>query len=165
MRSTKTVLSLAVLGAALMSTAAFAQDYRVGRAANDGGMVQGQQQGPDSGQHTGSASNTQATRRGGDVYAVGGQGAAPTAQYHYSVGRAANDGGMVTAQTNNNAGTQRTGAADRERTTRGPGYASNTRGMTGVTLYNSAAPQGGYHYSVGRAANDGGMVNPQQQGR
>jgi hypothetical protein len=109
MRSAKTTLGLAVLGAALMSTAAFAQDYKVGRAANDGGMVQ--------------------------------------------------------AQTNTNAGTQRTGAADRERTTRGPGYASDTRSMTGGTLYNSAAPQGGFHYPVGRAANDGGMVSPQQQAR
>jgi hypothetical protein len=160
MRSVKT-LGLAVLGAALMSTAAFAQDYKVGRAANDGGMVQAQQQAPDSGQHTGSASNTQATRQGGDVYAFGGQGA-PTQQYRYPVGRAANDGGMVTAQTNTNVGTQRTGAADRERTTRGPGYASN---MNGGTLYNSAAPQSGYHYPVGRAANDGGMVSPSGQAR
>jgi hypothetical protein len=167
MRSTKVALSLAALSAALLSTAAFAQDFKypVGRAANDGGQVQAQQQAPDSGQHTGSASNAQATRRGGDVYAFGGQGAPAAQQYHYPVGRAANDGGMVTAQTSTNLGTQRTGAADRERTTRGPGYASNTGSMTGGTLYNSAAPQGGYHYPVGRAANDGGMVSPQEQGR
>lgn len=163
MRSAKT-LGLAALSAALISTTAFAQDFKypVGRAANDGGMVQAQgQQAPDSGQRTGSASNTQATRQGGDLYAFGGQGAPPAAQYHYPVGRAANDGGMVTAQAQTTTGTQRTGAADRERTTRG--YASNMQ--SGRSLYNSAAPQSTYRYPVGRAANDGGMVSPQEQGR
>jgi hypothetical protein len=160
MRSTKIALSAAALGAALISTAAFAQDYKVGRAANDGGLVQAQgQQAPSSGQRTGSASNTQATRPGGDIYAFGGQGAPPAAQYHYPVGRAANDGGMVTAQTD--TGTQRSGAAVNERTTRGPGYASNA--TQSGSLDNSAASQQTYHYPVGRAANDGGMTSGKSQ--
>jgi hypothetical protein len=91
MRSTKVAVSLAALGAALLSTAAFAQNYPAGRAANDGGMVQAQtpQQSPTTGQRTGSASNAQATRPGGTLY----NSAAP--QSTYPVGRAANDGGMV----------------------------------------------------------------------
>ncbi len=91
MRSTKITVSLAVLGAALLSTAAFAQNYPAGRAANDGGTVQAQspQQSPTSGQSTGSASNRQAERPGGALY----NSAAP--QSTYPVGRAANDGGMV----------------------------------------------------------------------
>ena len=91
MRSTKITVSLAVLGAALLSTAAFAQNYPAGRAANDGGAVQAQspQQNPTSGQSTGSASNRQAERPGGALY----NSAAP--QSTYPVGRAANDGGMV----------------------------------------------------------------------
>jgi hypothetical protein len=90
MRSTKITISLAVLGAALLSTAAFAQNYPAGRAANDGGTVQAQspQQNPTSGQSTGSASNRQAERPGA-LY----NSAAP--QSTYPVGRAANDGGMV----------------------------------------------------------------------
>jgi hypothetical protein len=94
MRSTKVAVSLAVLGTALFSTAAFAQNYPAGRAANDGGMVQAQspQQSPTTGQRTGSASNRQTTSPGGTLY----NSAAP--QSTYPVGRAANDGGMTSAQ-------------------------------------------------------------------
>jgi hypothetical protein len=98
MRSTKVAVSLAALGAALLSTAAFAQNYPAGRAANDGGMVQAQtlQQSPTTGQRTGSASNAQATRPGGALYNSLYNSAAP--QSTYPVGRAANDGGMVNPQ-------------------------------------------------------------------
>jgi hypothetical protein len=89
MRSTKVALSLAVLGTALISTAAFAQ--QAGRAANDGGPVQAQSQqpAPTSGQRTGSASNTSSRT----LY-----NSAPQQQSTYPVGRAANDGGTIGPQ-------------------------------------------------------------------
>ena len=131
MRTTKTALSLAALalGTALAAAPALAQNYPVGRSANDGGQVNAQPQ--TGGQRTGSASNTQAGNAGGDIYAFGGQGQPPGVGYHYPVGRAANDGGFVTAQS----GTQRTGAADNERTTRGMRGHYATR--SGRSLYNS----------------------------
>jgi hypothetical protein len=75
---------------------------------------------------------------------------------NYPAGRAANDGGMVQAQSPQQAPTsgQRTGSASNNQAT-----------QPGGTLYNSAAPAPQSTYPVGRAANDGGMVNPQQQSR
>jgi hypothetical protein len=79
---------------------------------------------------------------GADEYAPGAQG--QPAQSAYPVGRAANDGGMVSAKTENQPGGE------------------------GRALYNSApslAPQGQadeYKYPVGRSANDGGMLTTPQ---
>jgi hypothetical protein len=79
---------------------------------------------------------------GADEYAPGAQG--QPAQSAYPTGRAANDGGMVNAQTQNQPGGERR------------------------ALYNSAPSFGAqgqadeYKYSVGRSANDGGMVTTPQ---
>jgi hypothetical protein len=155
MRSRKVALSLAALGlgTALVSTAAFAQTYPTGRAANDGGTVQAQTPAPTSGQRTGSASNRQATSGG---QATPSSQAAPS----YPVGRAANDGGMPAAQS----GTPSTGAAANGSPTGGT-RAASTQSGNGRTLLNSAAPQNTNQYPVGRAANDGGMTTPATQGR
>jgi len=125
MRSTKLAVTLGALafGTAISALPASAQQYRAGRAANDGGPVSAQNQG----QNTGSRSNEQsggpmgntyafgaqgqpAQRR--DLYAYSGPGTAPAAP-PYKVGRAANDGGPIGAQSS--TGGQRTGsAANRE---------------------------------------------------
>jgi hypothetical protein len=142
MRATHISLTLAALGlgTALVSATAFAQNvkYPVGRAANDGGMVAAQS----GGERSGSASNTQAARlggQGGNVYAFGRQGQPAAPQSHYPMGRAANDGGMVAAQAQQ--GGTRSGSASNERATRGPGetYAAGAQPQ-GKGLYNSAAP-------------------------
>jgi hypothetical protein len=111
MRSGKITLTFGVLalGTALTALPALAQDYHMGRAANDGGAVASQNQG----QNTGSRSNEQSGGPMGNTYAFGSQGqpqgqaqgrglynsASPAqTQFKYSVGRSANDGGQVKAQ-------------------------------------------------------------------
>jgi hypothetical protein len=91
MRTRTIGLTALLLGTALATVPALAQSYPTGRTANDGGQVTAQT----GGQTTGSASNMQAKRQNGDLYAFGGQGQPPAPQSHYPVGRAANDGGMV----------------------------------------------------------------------
>jgi hypothetical protein len=109
MRSTKFAVTLGALalGTALSAMPALAQDYHVGRTANDGGMVAAQ----NAGQNTGSCSNEQSGSAKGNHYAFGaqgqkqgrglynysGSGIVPT-QYNYAMGRAANDGGQGNAQ-------------------------------------------------------------------
>ena len=114
MRSTKFAVTLGALalGTALSAMPALAQDYHVGRTANDGGMVAAQ----NAGQNTGSRSNEQSGSAMGNHYAFGAQdqkqgrglynysgsgmsdsGMAPT-QNKYAMGRAANDGGQSNAQ-------------------------------------------------------------------
>jgi hypothetical protein len=108
-----------------------------------------------SGQRTGSVSNEQSARPGGNTYAFGAQGQPPAAEYHYSIGRAANDGGMnyseqSTAHSAAPTGSQRTGSASNEQASAPGGniYAYGGQGQP---------PGAGFHYPVGRAANDGGM--------
>jgi hypothetical protein len=110
MRHTKIALHIAALalGTAVLSASAYAQGYN-NKSFN-----------------------------GADEYAPGAQG--QPAQSAYPVGRAANDGGMVNAQTQKPAG-------------------------QGRALYNSAPSSGTqnqadeYKYPVGRAANDGGSAS------
>jgi hypothetical protein len=108
MRSRITLtLGVLALGSALTALPALAQDYHPGRSANDGGPVAAQNQG----QNTGSRSNEQSGGPMGNTYAFGAQGqpaqgrdlyaysgANQPAQFKYSVGRSANDGGQVKAQ-------------------------------------------------------------------
>jgi hypothetical protein len=138
MRSTRLGLSLAALGlgTALATVSAFAQNYPIGRAANDGGMVTAQTQSPTGGQRTGSVSNDQAQRPspGGDIYAFSGQGQPPAPASHYPVGRSANDGGIVTAQEQTPAptGGQRTGSVSNDQAQRpgGDTYAFGAQGQS-----------------------------------
>jgi hypothetical protein len=99
--------------------------YPVGRNANDGGLTVAQME--NGAQRTGSNSNREAFRSGGETYAFGAQGqpprsapgaygtgglysyagqSAPPAS-NYPVGRNANDGGLTTAQMDK--GAMRTG--------------------------------------------------------
>jgi hypothetical protein len=121
MRSTKFAVTLGALalGTALSAMPALAQDYHVGRTANDGGMVAAQ----NAGQNTGSRSNERSGSAMGNHYAFGAQGQkqgrgiynysgsdmTPAQDRKYAVGRAANDGGLTTAQFNN--GEQTSGSA------------------------------------------------------
>ena len=136
MRSTRIGLSLVALGlgTALATVSAFAQNYPIGRSANDGGMVTAQPLSPTGGQRTGSISNDQAQRQSpsGDIYAFGGQGQPPAPASHYPVGRAANDGGMVTAQDQAPTGGQRTGSVSNDQAQRpgGDTYAFGAQGQS-----------------------------------
>ena len=117
MRLTTISLSLAALGlgTALVSTSASAQDYKIGRGANDGGLATAQ---VDKGaMRTGSNSNREAFRSGTESYSFGIQGQAPrsapnayntaqnTDEFKYPVGRNANDGGFVATNANNGLST------------------------------------------------------------
>jgi hypothetical protein len=138
MRLSKISLSLAALGlgTALATVSAFAQNYPVGRSANDGGMVTAHSQSPTGGQRTGSVSNEQAQRQSpsGDIYAFAGQGQPPAPASHYPVGRSANDGGFVTAQAPAPAptGGQRTGSFSNDQAQRpgGDTYAFGAQGQS-----------------------------------
>ena len=129
MRSTKLALTLGALalGTALSAMPAFAQDYHVGRTANDGGMVAAQ----NAGENTGSRSNEQSGRSTGNHYAFGaqgqpskgrglynysGSGMAPAQDRKYAAGRAANDGGLTSEQFNN--GEQTSGSASNRQANR-----------------------------------------------
>jgi hypothetical protein len=110
-----------------------------------------------SGQRSGSASNEQARTPGGNTYAFGAQGQPPASQYHYAVGRAANDGGVnysgqTAAHTESPTGGQRTGSASNEQAST-PDPHGNIYDFGGQ----GQPPGAGYHYPVGRAANDGGI--------
>ena len=124
MRSTKIALHLAALGlgTALLAVGAQAQDtYPIGRAANDGGFVQGRA--GNGGQQNGATTGgeRQFSWEGNDA-AYGGQyrgglyNSAPSfggqdqgGQQKYPTGRAANDGGMVTTPQAEK-GAERTGS-------------------------------------------------------
>lgn len=110
-----------------------------------------------SGQRTGSASNEESRAPGGNTYAFGAQGQPPAGQYHYAIGRSANDGGMGysaqnTPHTGSPTGGQRTGSASNEQaqtaSPNGDLYAFGGQGQP---------PGAGYHYPLGRSANDGGV--------
>ncbi len=133
MRSTKLAVTLGALAfsTAISALPALAQEYHTGRAANDGGPVSAQNQG----QNTGSRSNEQSGGPMGNNYAFGAQGqpaqgrdlyaySAPNsaaAGPQYKVGRAANDGGPLSAASDE--GGQRTGsAANREANRSGDRY-------------------------------------------
>lgn len=110
-----------------------------------------------SGQRTGSASNEESRASGGNTYAFGVQGQPEAARYHYAIGRAANDGGMGyqaqnTPHTGSPTGGQRTGSASNEQA-QAPSPHGNLYAFGGQ----GQPPGTGYHYSLGRAANDGGM--------
>jgi hypothetical protein len=117
MRLTTLSLSLAALGlgTALVSTTASAQDYKIGRGENDGGLTTAQ---VDKGaQRTGSNSNREAFRSGTESYSFGAQGQSPRAapntyntaqndsEYKYPVGRNPNDGGVVANNANSGVST------------------------------------------------------------
>ncbi len=110
-------------------------------------------------------------------------GFAQQQQFHYPVGRAANDGGLVTAQTEK--GAERTGTNSNRQAFRsgrevyafggqgqspraapGPYNWANGRGDRGE-LYGYAGgaspPAAQFHYPIGRAANDGGLVTAQTE--
>jgi hypothetical protein len=115
-----------------------------------------------SGQRTGSASNDEAKTPGGNTYASGGQGQPPASQYHYPIGRSANDGGMnysAQSPTQSPTGGQRTeSASNNQAKTPSPNgdlYAFGGQGQP---------PGAGHPYSVGRSANDGGMNYGMQSG-
>jgi hypothetical protein len=162
MRSTKISLHLAALGLgiALLAVGAQAQDtYPIGRGANDGGFVQakpgssGQQNGPTTG------GERQFSWEGNDA-AYGGQyrgglynsapsfgaqnsGAQDQAdQYKYSVGRSANDGGMVTTPQAEK-GAERTGSASNKEAFRS---GNETYNFGGQGQPPRKAP-GRYHYN------------------
>ena len=86
--------------------------------------------------------------------------------YHYPIGRGANDGGAVAAQ---NQG-QNTGSRSNEQSggSMGNRYAFGAQGQPqGRGIYNSAGDAGAgnapteYKYPVGRSANDGGIGSAQ----
>jgi hypothetical protein len=150
MRPSKIKLGLAVLGlgTALAALPAYAQTSGPPRAHSE---VQ------TSGQRTGSLSNEESRAPGGNTYAFGGQGQPQGAGYHYPVGRSANDGGanygsQATAHTEAPTGGQRSGSASNEQaqtsSPHGDLYAFGGQGQP---------PGAGYHYPIGRSANDGGM--------
>ena len=114
MRPTKIALRLAALtlGTAMLSAGAYAQGY------NNRGL------------------------NGADEYAPGAQG--QPAQSAYPVGRAANDGGMVNAKTENQPGGERRALFNSAPSVETQGQADE------------------YKYPAGRAANDGGMVTTPQ---
>lgn len=110
-----------------------------------------------SGQRTGSASNEDSRAPGGNTYAFGAQGQAETGRYHYAIGRSANDGGMGyqaqnAAHSESPTGGQRTGSASNEQA-----QVSSPHGNLYAFGGQGQPPGTGYHYPLGRSANDGGM--------
>jgi|SRR5580700_11877788 hypothetical protein len=163
MRSTKIALRLAALGlgTALLAVGAQAQDtYPIGRGANDGGFVQakpgnsGQQNGPTTGGERqfsweGNDAAYGGQYRGGGQYGGGLYNSAPSSgaqnqadQYKYSVGRSANDGGMVTTPQAEK-GAERTGSASNKEAFRS---GNETYNFGGQGQPPRKAP-GRYHYN------------------
>jgi hypothetical protein len=132
--------------------------YPTGRAANDGGLTVAQAE--RGAERTGSNSNREAFRSGGETYAVGAQGqpprsapgaygtgglyayagqSAPASEFHYPTGRNANDGGLSTAQMDK--GAMRTGSNSNREAFRSGGE-SYSVGPQGQTPQSAPGPYG-----------------------